>query len=107
MRIVLIAAFWAAFSLSALASHVARAAEGCITIERMQSDLQEWGYRGDVLRTYTGQEAQEVGPEFEMPMDRDYDSITSLDMDEHSYIVAKFHMGCMVDWRQYKVEIQT
>ena len=104
MRILLIAAIFAAFSLSAQAAHVGHS-QGCVTVERMQSDLVSWGYSGEELKTYIGREAQEVGPEFDMPMDREYDSITSLDMDELSYIVAKFHKGCMVDWREYRVGI--
>ena len=106
MRIILIAAIWAAFSLPALASHIGHT-QGCVTVERMQSDLVRWGYRGDLLRTYTGQEAQEVGPEFDMPMDRVYDSITSFDGTENSYFVAKYHKGCMVDWREYRVGFPT
>ena len=83
--------------MPALASHQGP----CITIEKMQADLRDWGYRGDILKTYTGAEAVEVAPDFAPPTGLIFDAIVSFDVDDFSYIIVLTHEGCMANWRLY------
>ena len=81
--------------------------EPCISIETMQSDLREWGYRGDILKTYAGEEAVEVAPDFEPPAGLVFDAVVSLDVDRGSYVVVLMHDGCMANWRLYTMAGKT
>lgn len=75
----------------------------CISIEEMQSDLKEWGYRGDIPRSCEGEKAVELAPAFEPPVGLTFDAIVSLEIEEVSYLVVVIHEGCMADWRIYTV----
>ena len=67
----------------------------------------KWGYRGDILKTYAGEKAFEVAPDFEPPAGLVFDAIVSLDVDRGSYVAVLMHDGCMASWRLYTLAGKT